>query len=91
MRHRQLHPRQLVLKPRSCCPVEPGVARRLEALLQAQLLTSFEHCLAGHLAIHAASATLAEAIEHQTDVRHTAHQQLSQEIAAASKALEVLR
>jgi hypothetical protein len=91
MRHRQLHPSERALEPRFCRPVEPVVEHRLEPLLQAQLLSSLEHCRAGHQAIHEASATLAEAIEHQSDLRFTARQQLASAVAAASMALEVLR
>jgi hypothetical protein len=91
MRHRQLHPSERALEPRFCRPVEPVVEHRLPELLQAQLAGALEHCRVGHLAAHEASATLAEAIEHQSDVRHTVRRQLSQLIAAASMALEVLR
>jgi hypothetical protein len=71
--------------------VEPVVVHRLEPLLQAQLLSSLEGTRQAHELVHKASATLAEAIEHQTDVRLTVRQQLAQLIAAASLALEVLR
>jgi hypothetical protein len=44
-----------------------------------------------HHRVHQASATLAEAIEHQADIRLTARQQLAGVVAAASMALEVLQ
>jgi len=89
MHHRPRHPQEI--ERRFCKPVEPVVEHRLPEGLQAQLASSLEHCRASHLQIHLASATLAEAIEHQMDVRLTARQQLASAVAAASLALEVLR
>jgi hypothetical protein len=70
--------------------VEPVVEHRLEPLLQAQLASSLEHCRAGHQAIHEASASLAEALQYQSDGRYAARQQLASAVAAASMALEDL-
>jgi len=90
MRHRQRRAHEI--EPRFCRPVEPVVEHRLEPLLQEGLTAdALEGTRQAHHRVHQASATLAEAIEHQADIRLTARQQLAGVVAAASMALEVLQ
>jgi len=89
MRHRKAHPHEIEARFRA--PVEPAVAHRLPEGLQAQLAEGLEATRQAHHRVHATSATLAEAIEHQSDLRFTARQQLTETIAAAAVALEVLQ
>jgi hypothetical protein len=89
MRHRKAHPREIESRFRA--PVEPVVEHRLPEGLQAQLAEGLEATRQAHHRVHATSATLAEALQYQVDIRLTARRQLSQLIASASMALEVLR
>jgi hypothetical protein len=89
MRHRKAHPHEIEARFRA--PVEPVVAHRLPEGLQAQLAEGLEATRQAHHRVHATSATLTEAIAHQSDLRFTARQQLTETIAAAAVALEVLQ
>ena len=89
MKHRPRHPQEL--EPRFCRAVEPRVEHRLPQAQQDQLAEALAACRASHQRVHEASATLAEAIQHQSDLRFTARQQLAQVVATASMALDSLR
>ena len=91
MAHRPLHPQELEGRFRRGVAIAEGVEHRLASGLQAGLEEGLAGARAAHLQIHLVSATLAEALEHQTDLRRAARQQLAETIAAASMAMEVLR
>ena len=90
MAHRPLHPQELEGRFRREVAIADGVEHRLAPGLQAGLEEGLAGARAAHQRIHEASATLAEALEHQTDLRSTARQQLQATIAAATGAIEVL-
>jgi hypothetical protein len=87
-RHRQRHHSELEQRFRK--PVTPRVAHRLPVEQQAALAESLERVRASHQAVHEASATLAEGLEHQLDLRRAARMQIRATIAAAEAALEAL-
>ena len=87
-RHRQRHPSEL--EPRFRKPVTPRVAHRLPVEQQAALEEALSQVRASHQSVHAASATLAECLEHQLDLRRAARQHIRATIAAAEAALAAL-
>lgn len=89
MNHRPRHPQEP--EPRFCRAVEPRVEHRLPQAQQDQLAEALAAARQAHALVHGASFTLAEAIQHQSDLRFTARQQLAQVVATASVALESLR
>jgi len=90
MAHRPLHPQELEGRFRREVAIADGVDHRLAPALQAGLEEGLAGTRAAHQRIHEVSATLAEALEHQTDLRLTARQQLQATIAAATGAMEAL-
>ena len=87
-RHRPAGPREL--EPRFCKPITPRVAHRLPVVQQEALAESLERVRQSHQAVHEASATLAEGLEFQSDLRRAARLQIRATIAAAEAALDAL-
>jgi len=89
-RHRQRHHSELEQRFRK--PVTPRVAHRLPLEQQVLLEEALAQTRAAHLAVHEATAAIADAIAGQTSGGWmTARQRLSLVVAAAAQARDLLR